>query len=161
MRDGIEKIGTQSPERKLDWLFVHDTAEQQEVEDALLIRLSESVEFDKTNSSIVLMDASQTRGLLFNPPWRDNPLKLRDFLRGQKVPLHLQGCTPVLFLDQQKVIAVFIKQPGGEHHFSGKAGRWIVDAQFSVERERVRHQTKLVYSIGNENNCSNETNCCC
>jgi hypothetical protein len=142
-RDGMENKGTESLERRLDWSFVHATAELQETEDALLMRLSGNAELDETKCSFVLTDASRTGKLLFYPPWRENPVELRDFLRGQKVPLHLRGCTPVILLDHQNVAAVFVERPGGEHHFGGKVGRWIVDAQFSVDRERAGHQIRL------------------
>lgn len=140
-RDGIMENEEKRPERKLDWSFVQDAAEP--TENVLLIRLSENVEFDETKCCIVLADASRTGNLLFHAPWRENPVKLRDFLRGQKVPLHLRGCVPVILLDQRTVVAVFVERPGGEHHFGGKVGRWIVDAQFCVESERASHQICL------------------
>jgi hypothetical protein len=128
---GTEDKGTEKLERELEWSYVDDTVESQEMVDALLVRV------DNTNCIFVLSDARRTGKCLFTPPWRENPLELRDFLRGQKVPLHLRGCTPVIRLHQGEVVAVFVERSEGEHHFGGKIGRWIVDAQFDVEKERA------------------------
>ncbi|CAB9530442.1 lysidine synthase [Seminavis robusta] len=61
---------------------------------------------------------------MFTPPWRKgrSPLKLKNFLRGQKVPLHLRDLVPIVYgnhegeLDPPSLVAVFVN------------GEWIVDA---------------------------------
>jgi hypothetical protein len=139
---GIEDKGTETPERELEWSFVDDTVESQEMDNALLVRLSERADVDN-NCFFVLSDACRTGKLLFTPPWRENPLELRDFLRGQKIPLHLRGCTPVIYLQKDEMVAVFVERPEGEHHFGDKIGRWIVDAQFNVETVRAGQRIRL------------------
>jgi len=68
----------------------------------------------------------------FTPPWRDgqSPLKIGNFLRGQKVPLHLRGSTPIICLQHAKqpniesveteLVAVMVNE------------KWIVDSNFIV-----------------------------
>jgi len=63
---------------------VADVAGQFVVENA-------STDNDRTN-------ASMKPKLVFTPPWRNRPVKVKDFLRGQKVPLHLRGSTPIVVL---------------------------------------------------------------
>jgi len=41
----------------------------------------------------------------FHPPWRQTPMKLKDYLRGQKIPLHKRDRMPLICV-QDKVAAV-------------------------------------------------------
>lgn len=65
--------------------------------------------------------------LEITPPWRQgrNPLNLKEFLRGQKVPLHLRGGAPVILLDNGSdchsiLVAVFVDTKG----------EWMLDSKF-------------------------------
>ena len=60
----------------------------------------------------------------FIPPWRKgrSPIKVKDFLRGQKVSLHNREITPILCLGDV-VVGVYIESDGN----SG-GGRWIIHA---------------------------------
>ena len=61
----------------------------------------------------------------FTPPWRRSAIKIKEFLRGQKVPLHLRDQVNVLCLTVEdddlstQVLAVYLEGNG-----------WIVDANF-------------------------------
>ncbi|KAJ8608518.1 hypothetical protein CTAYLR_005733 [Chrysophaeum taylorii] len=48
----------------------------------------------------------------FHPAWRERPLKLKDFLRGQRVPLVHRDRVPILVLTavEDRVIAVFLAE---------------------------------------------------
>ncbi|CAN0058673.1 unnamed protein product [Pylaiella littoralis] len=49
----------------------------------------------------------------FRPAWRDRPAKLKDFLRGQGVPLHRRD-EVALICAEDKVIAVYPSYPAFE-----------------------------------------------
>ena len=75
----------------------------------------------------------------FTPPWRTNPLKVRDFLRGQRVPLHVRDAAPVIYLNNNSnVVAVFVEErEGGNEVYAGKVGTWIVHAKFNGNKEKA------------------------
>lgn len=54
----------------------------------------------------------------FRPTWRDRPAKLKDFLRGQGVPLHRRE-EVALICDQRDVVSLFPWQI-----CAGSTGRW-------------------------------------
>jgi len=63
----------------------------------------------------------------FTPPWRRSAIKIKEFLRGQKVPLHLRDDVNVLCLavdddSSTQVLAVYLEGTG-----------WIVNADFSPQ----------------------------
>lgn len=68
------------------------------------------------------------KSLKITPPWRKgrSPLKLKDFLRGQKVTLHDRGDLPIILTHgesedaAQELVAVFVDTKG----------KWILDAKF-------------------------------
>jgi hypothetical protein len=53
--------------------------------------------------------SSSPSSLWFTPPWRGSPIKVRQFLRGQRIPIHERGRIPLLFLGRR----------GRTEHFSG------------------------------------------
>lgn len=76
------------------------------------------------------MDIKQVkdcRGIKFTPPWRKgrSAIKIKEFLRGQKVPLHLRDTANVLCLSDNSTtkhaLAVYIE---------GEGIGWIVNANF-------------------------------
>ena len=69
-------------------------------------------------------DCVQTK---FTPPWRRSAIKIKEFLRGQKVPLHLRDKVNVLCLavdddSSTQALAVYLEGTG-----------WIVNADFSPQ----------------------------
>mmetsp|Transcript_29694 Transcript_29694/g.39657 ORF Transcript_29694/g.39657 Transcript_29694/m.39657 type:complete len:111 (+) Transcript_29694:1176-1508(+) len=78
--------------------------------------------------------------ITFIPPWRRgrSPIKIKEFLRGQKVPLHRRPYAPVLFFEnktnkERVAIAVFVENSTAENTemipVEGK-GKWVVHADF-------------------------------
>jgi len=73
-------------------------------------------------------------GHRFVPPWRRGrgPMKIKDFLRSQKIPLHEREFTPVIrFVDDRDdtVVAVYVSD-GQEGD-----GKWIVHANFEATKD--------------------------
>ena len=76
---------------------------------------------------------------VFLPPWRKgrSPIKVKDFLRGQKVSLHNREITPILCLGDV-VVGVYIEDG------NSRGGRWIIHAEYdaagingTVEEDRL------------------------
>ena len=62
--------------------------------------------------------------LTFCPPWKSTPIKLRQFLRGQGVPLHQRDQT-LLLIAHQSIVAVQIQRDDLPN-----AGEWIVNRDY-------------------------------
>ena len=80
------------------------------------------------DSPIVVMRVTDIGNLSFKPPWRENPIKIMEFLRGQKVPLSRRGEAEVLCLvppeESPQILAVYVENSKhGDHGDS--VGRWI------------------------------------
>jgi hypothetical protein len=72
--------------------------------------------------------AKEKASWTFVPPWRKgrSPIKVKDFLRGQKVPLHYRSGAPILYLvGDDTAVAVYVKQNDGH-------GKWIMHADFEA-----------------------------
>ena len=69
----------------------------------------------------------------FVPPWRKgrSPIKIKDFLRGQKVPLHKREGTPILCLGDV-VVSVYIQEGNNSENVSC-GGKWITHADYHAE----------------------------
>ena len=69
----------------------------------------------------------------FVPPWRKgrSPIKIKDFLRGQKVPLHKREGTPILCLGDV-VVSVYIQEGNSTGNVSC-GGKWITHADYQAE----------------------------
>lgn len=72
----------------------------------------------------------------FTPFWKNKPIKVKEFLRGQKIPLHLRGQIPSIVSDNGVVIALHIK------------GEWEVDAAFQptigdTDKDHIMLQLKV------------------
>lgn len=147
VREGMEDDKEQGTvERVLAWSLVESDDEPEASEDTLLIQLSDIFDPTDADCSFVLSDASHTKKVGFTPPWRENPIELHDFLRGQKVPLHRRGCAPVVYLNRRdgpSLVAVFIEQEDGHDRFAEKRGKWIVDAIFNVATEEAGQRVRL------------------
>ena len=80
------------------------------------------------DSPIAVMRVTGIGNLSFKPPWRENPVKIMEFLRGQKVPLSRRGEAEVLCLvppeESPQILAVYVENSKhGDHGDS--VGRWI------------------------------------
>ena len=66
----------------------------------------------------------------FCPPWRTNPVSVKEFLRGQKVPLHERDTAPLIIVDygmtnHSQVAAVWV----------ATKDRWLVHADFDKKNQ--------------------------
>jgi hypothetical protein len=81
----------------------HDSATW---EDWLHIRIPEELlksPFQFIQSTVGEYNRRSDQLLYYTPPWRRNvnrPIRINDFLRGQKIPLHLRESTPIILLLQ-------------------------------------------------------------
>lgn len=71
--------------------------------------------------------------MTFTPSWRHgrSPTKVKEFLRGQKVPLHLRGIAPILCCDcedLERIVAVYVVEDGSR-------GKWMIDADFEARND--------------------------
>lgn len=78
---------------------------------------------------IKVKQVKDTGNIKFKPPWRKGrkAIKIKEFLRGQRVPLHLRDETIILCLSDdssKQVLAVYL---GGTDVTDGK---WIINADF-------------------------------
>ncbi|KAG7345760.1 tRNAIle-lysidine synthetase [Nitzschia inconspicua] len=69
----------------------------------------------------------RAKSLTLVPPWRNSPVKIRQFLRGQDVPVHERDNTSILFAksnptSEPKVIAIQVNQR-----------KWVVNKQYNGE----------------------------
>ncbi|KAL3781404.1 hypothetical protein HJC23_001607 [Cyclotella cryptica] len=79
-------------------------------------------------SNLVIKRAKDVSNMVFIPPWRKgrSAVKIREFLRGQKVPLHRRDDSFVLCYSDDSLIhalAVYLEN----------IGRWVVHSDFSHE----------------------------
>ena len=94
------QVAPQPTERELCWTVLDHTTPSDETlrlgyqSNALILRLPTSRWTN--NSSFVATTMSDAGALFFRPSWRDKALPLKDFLRGQKVPLHQRGQSPII-----------------------------------------------------------------
>lgn len=77
---------------------------------------------------------SDCDGVKFVPPWRKgrSAMKIKEFLRGQKIPLHQRDGAAVLYLSgdhSTHAVAVHLEDPAGGGDDDAR-GRWVVDANF-------------------------------
>ena len=104
-------------------------------------RLSSTLIFHETN--ILEADTDPKKALRFIPPWRNSAVKLRQFLRGQNVPLHKRGTIPILLFhqstdeetDSNVVVAVFVN------------GEWIIDKRFQRQGQQQEKQLEDFVNI--------------
>lgn len=133
-KEGNEEKEAESPQQELKWSVVEGpVVEQAATHDALIIRLPDSLETAKYN--FVLTNSNRTGNWHFTPPWRKNPVKLHDFLRGQKVRLRFRRRTPVILRGDELVAVLVISD--------GRCSTWIVDAKYNVENETTWRRIRL------------------
>ena len=102
--------------------------------------------------NLVVLKAKGNENKLFTPTWRSGrtPIKLKDFLRGQKIPLHRRGLASILCMQGEwsnTVLAVFIEKEVGVRN----SGKWMMNAQFDKDRQVGETvNIPLLYKNGNE-----------
>jgi hypothetical protein len=87
------------------------------------------------HSSIMVVQAKECSGMYFTPSWRKGrrAIKIKDFLRGQKVPLHRRYESTVLCLSgdfSRHALAVHV-----EDTVEVGIGTWCVDANFLPQND--------------------------
>lgn len=85
-----------------------------------------------SNINFTVKQVDGNEHLKFSPPWRKgkSPLKVKDFLRGQKVPLHRRNVAPILIAtveESEHVCAVFVETICES---SAHDGMWMTNAEF-------------------------------
>ncbi|KAL7539993.1 hypothetical protein ACHAXR_009779 [Thalassiosira sp. AJA248-18] len=83
------------------------------------------------HGDIMLQQVKDCGNIKFTPPWRKgrSAIKIKEFLRGQKVPLHCRDEAIVLCLSDNSsshALAVYLDGTGDDGR-----GRWVVNADFS------------------------------
>jgi len=107
-----------------------------------------NVQIDKTYQSsacFTLKSVGGNEGMTFLPPWRrgKTPIKIKEFLRGQKIPLHRRDCAPIICFSDgssstESVIAVFVEDTRPFRKADGSGNqkvigeKWIVYADFEI-----------------------------
>ena len=84
--------------------------------------------------------------LLFGPPWKSSstPIKLRQFLRGQGVPLHQRHDTPLLVANHAIVAVQIQRDEQGSSN-----DEWIVNAEYY-------HPSGVILYDSNPNDTTNK-----
>lgn len=103
----------------VEWCLVKDDVVAGQK--GLLIKVS-SLSSDSLNFVKTIVGDETLR--VFRPPWRENPLKIKDFLRGQKVPLHRRSLAPVI-LNGRSIVAVYVET----------STKWVCSFDFDVDSE--------------------------
>eukprot|EP00550_Attheya_septentrionalis_P007290 CAMPEP_0198291730 /NCGR_PEP_ID=MMETSP1449-20131203/9163_1 /TAXON_ID=420275 /ORGANISM="Attheya septentrionalis, Strain CCMP2084" /LENGTH=658 /DNA_ID=CAMNT_0043990409 /DNA_START=377 /DNA_END=2353 /DNA_ORIENTATION=- len=90
---------------------------------------------EASNFSVQRVEDQAGAPFLFLPPWRKgrSPIKVKEFLRGQKVPLHLRDHAPMICLDHTHIVAVFVpsnSSSSNDEAMTNNSGKWIVHADF-------------------------------
>ena len=125
---------------KASWKVCQD---EKDIEEANVIGEQHIVQLlvppaTQTND-LELKCANGNQSNTFIPPWRKgrSPIKVKDFLRGQKVSLHNREITPILCLGDV-VVGVYIEDG------NSRGDRWIIHADYdaagmngTVEEDRL------------------------
>jgi hypothetical protein len=125
-------VNHDASEQEIQWSLVGDRAvdvdkrRAVEFDKRLQIRIPSEFGVDGKTSVQFVLTKSNVDDLLFTPSWRTNhsPMKLREFLRGQRVPLHLRSTAPTILAkhgSERHVVAVYVVE----------GDRWVVDARFA------------------------------
>ncbi len=109
----------------------------------LTFSIKERHDSDSMNFSLRKVEGNEE--MKFLPPWRKNEsrgVKIKEFLRGQKVPLHLRGSAPILCIQNSGEIqigAVYVDINNGD-----KEGRWIVNGIYTSEDDELHNIEKVL-----------------
>jgi PP-loop family len=119
------------------WTIVHCAETQSSIPDVITLCLPQSmVSSDLSFFSTTISDASQAGffgdesgvSLRFLPPWKSKPVKVRQFLHGQNIPLHQRDAIPMLFAVTQQssptLVAILVKPD-----------KWIADKRYNLQTD--------------------------
>ena len=127
--------------------------------------LRQHATYDSSSSSTTSSSSSSSSSLRIVPPWRSSSIKLRQFLRGQKIPVHLRDDTLLLFVEYKKWASPS-SQPPDDHDRQRVVRqqlvavcvreKWIVDKQFSTTTTATATATtKQITAILDDNDNDN------
>ncbi|KAI2500139.1 hypothetical protein MHU86_14345 [Fragilaria crotonensis] len=119
LRDGDIPMlsGAATIRQRIEWSVANDH-DASEDERTLDIRLDNEL---SAEAAFTIAASGEVKNAPFTPSWKSSPIKLKDFLRGRKVPLHLRDDVPVI-LQGDTLVAVHVND------------RWEVDAAFQHGR---------------------------
>ena len=103
--------------QRIKWEIANDNDTRGD-ERTLVIRLDSVLSAEAT---FAISASGEVKNGPFTPSWKSSPIKLKDFLRGQKIPLHLRDHVPVILLGDN-LVAVHVND------------KWEVDASFQHGR---------------------------
>jgi len=91
-----------------------------------------SVHNDGLEPQFILEKVRENQSLKFLPSWRKggSEMKIKEFLRGQKVPLHRREEAAILCIETDnavKIVAVFV-----ESDVQDVSGRWVIHSNFDA-----------------------------
>lgn len=131
-----------STNNRLDWylLRIEDIKKFDEKTDGI-----HCLRFYKENGNVLssddfLLDCAESHMTSkFTPPWRENPVKLKDFLRGQKIPLHRRATCPILIIETDnasEVAAIYIERETMSNELKSE---WVINRKLgnAVEDENI------------------------
>ena len=105
----------------------------------LTFSLSQWGQHESRNFSLKKVQGNEK--MTFIPPWRkqDSGVKIKEFLRGQNIPLHLRNNTPILCIEiggDVHIGAVYIDNELNK--------RWIVNGMFIPEEDETNHLDEVM-----------------
>lgn len=131
-----------STNNRLNWylLRIEDIKKFDEKTDGI-----HCLRFYKENGNVLssddfLLDCAESHMTSkFTPPWRENPVKLKDFLRGQKIPLHRRATCPILIIETDnasEVAAIYIERETMSNELKSE---WVINRKLgnTVEDENI------------------------
>jgi hypothetical protein len=132
-----ESKGNTDECRPVDWVLantpndlkgatkLHDTSQQ----DTLQVLVPR--EYVSGATRFFMSRADQTNDLGISPPWRKgrSPIKVTEFLRGQKVALHERKQAQVVYMEREGEPTVLVAV------YVATKAKWIIDARFDCDQE--------------------------
>jgi tRNA(Ile)-lysidine synthetase-like protein len=115
------------------WTIVEKETPRQMTDDHVRVRLRFKLD---VSTKIHVKRAGDVKAVKFHPIWRSNSMKLKDFLRGQKIPLHKRDSTPILSMDidgESTVLAVYIETKKVESETLNE--KWCIHKDYNVEEK--------------------------
>ncbi len=136
---------SESVSETLPWYIVEtksvqfDANDQQDSDKELFISIPQTLE----KSAITMKRVKDVGNVTFLPQWRKGrrPIKIKELLRGQKIPLHLRDETLILCIaseDEEEIVAVHISDSD-----TNNAGKWIIQSHFHPTEGRAITKVKL------------------
>jgi len=136
---------TENISDSLPWCIVEtksvlfDVNDQIESDTELFISIPPELE----NSTLTIKRIKDVGNLRFLPQWREgrSPMKIKELLRGQKIPLHHRDETPVMCISgetDEQIVAVHI-----DDLEKSRDGKWIIQSYFHPSQGNCVTKVKL------------------